>query len=171
MSGEKICTTDGKPPAPGMEHGTPGVGAPQPVGANGQHGAYWVLCESERANGFVRPVRRSYKHVGIPGPRHGPLVNLTAEQAERYTRFGFVKWEAYPESGSPTTGRYWTQEQLDAVGKGCGTVTTMGLAIAETYARKPSFYGATMCVGCGTHLPVGADGEFMWDGTHERVGT
>lgn len=46
---------------------------------------------------------------------------------------------------------------------GCGAVTTMGLSIAETYAREPRFYGATYCVGCGMHRPVGPDGEFDWD--------
>lgn len=54
---------------------------------------------------------------------------------------------------------------------GCGAVTTMGQAIAETYARNPRFYGATYCTGCSMHRPVGADGEFYWDGTTDRVGT
>jgi len=53
----------------------------------------------------------------------------------------------------------------------CGVVTTMGLAIAETYARDPHFYGATFCVECQDHFPVGADGEFVWDGTDLKVGT
>lgn len=52
--------------------------------------------------------------------------------------------------------------------KGCGAATTMGLALAETYARDPKFYGATYCVGCKKHLPVS---EFYWDGTTERVGS
>jgi hypothetical protein len=48
----------------------------------------------------------------------------------------------------------------------CGSVTTMGLALAETYARDPHFYGATFCCACGGHFPVGANGEFIWeDGT------
>ena len=52
----------------------------------------------------------------------------------------------------------------------CGTATTMARAIAETYARQPTHYGATWCCGCRMHRPVGADGEFVWDdGT--RVGT
>lgn len=52
----------------------------------------------------------------------------------------------------------------------CGAVTTMGQAIAETYAAEPSFYGGTFCVNCGGHFPVGAYGEFVWlDGT--LVGT
>ena len=57
------------------------------------------------------------------------------------------------------------------VGGGCGSVTTMGRAIAETYARDPHFYGATYCVRCSRHLPVGPGGEFVWHGTDERVGT
>jgi hypothetical protein len=53
----------------------------------------------------------------------------------------------------------------------CGAVTTMGQAIAETYATDPTFYGATYCASCRMHRPVGADGEFTWDGTDEKVGT
>lgn len=53
----------------------------------------------------------------------------------------------------------------------CGGLTTMGLALAETYARDPKFYGATYCASCGKHRPVGADGEFTWDSTTEKVGT
>lgn len=52
----------------------------------------------------------------------------------------------------------------------CGSATTMGAAIAETYARQPSFYGATYCAQCGMHRPVGEHGEFVWsDGS--KVGT
>ena len=53
----------------------------------------------------------------------------------------------------------------------CGGLTTMGLALAETYARDPSFYSGTFCVGCRAHFPVGAAGEFTWDGTTDKVGT
>src|SRR5260370_38197590 len=77
---------------------------------------YGVLAEEERAKGFVRPVRRSYRHLK------------------------------------------------------CGTVTTMAHTIAETYARCPDFYGGTFCVHCGDHFPVGKDGEFVWNGTSEKVG-
>ncbi|MFD5089309.1 hypothetical protein ACFWMR_01815 [Amycolatopsis thailandensis] len=50
----------------------------------------------------------------------------------------------------------------------CQSVTTMTQAIAETYATDPHFYGATYCVTCRMHLPVG---EFVWDGTSEVVGS
>lgn len=53
----------------------------------------------------------------------------------------------------------------------CGTLTTMHLSLAETYARAPEFYSGTYCAGCGTHFPVGPDGEFRWDGTDQKVGT
>lgn len=53
----------------------------------------------------------------------------------------------------------------------CGTITTMGIALAETYARDPNFYSGTFCVGCKNHFPVGEKGEFVWEGTTEKVGT
>lgn len=53
----------------------------------------------------------------------------------------------------------------------CGTITRMGQAIAETYARDPHFYGGTYCVGCQGHFPVGPEGEFVWEGTDLKVGT
>lgn len=53
----------------------------------------------------------------------------------------------------------------------CGTDTRMATTIAETYARKPDFYSGTFCVACRDHFPVGADGEFVWKGTNEKVGT
>ena|SRR5687768_6755723 len=54
----------------------------------------------------------------------------------------------------------------------CGSVSTMGTALAETYARDPKFYGATFCVACSMHRPVGPEGEFIWDdGSGQKVGT
>lgn len=48
----------------------------------------------------------------------------------------------------------------------CNTVTTMGQALAETYARNPKFYGSTYCCHCQMHRPVA---EFVWNGTNEKV--
>jgi hypothetical protein len=50
----------------------------------------------------------------------------------------------------------------------CGAVTTMGLALCETYARNPKFYGATYCVHCQMHRPVA---EFTWDEDGQVVGS
>lgn len=88
------------------------------IGPDGMQKNYLVLSEEERAKGFVRPVRRAYRH------------------------------------------------------QPCGTVTTMGLALAETYARDPKFYSGTFCCMCRNHFPVGEQGEFIWDdGSGHKVGT
>jgi hypothetical protein len=131
---------------------------------NGQQESYLVLSDEERAKGFIRPVRRSYRHVGLR-PKN-PLRDLTPDEHARYDQYGYVKFEAYPDSGSAVTGRFWTAEQLR--NSGCGSVTTMGVALAETYARDPKFYGGTFCCGCSRHFPVA---EFVWDGTNEVVGS
>lgn len=99
---------------PRLTHGTDA----EPVD---QAEAYLILSGEERAQGFVRPVRRSYRHML------------------------------------------------------CGTVTTMSLEIAETYAARPAFYQATYCCGCRMHLPVGPYGQFSWmtpggEDTGELVG-
>ena len=54
---------------------------------------------------------------------------------------------------------------------GCGSVTWMNIAFAETYARQPDYYTGTYCAGCKAHFPVGKKGQFYWDGTDEKVGT
>jgi hypothetical protein len=50
----------------------------------------------------------------------------------------------------------------------CGGVTRMSTELAETYARDPGFYGATFCVACHAHCPVG---EFTWVDDGEVVGS
>jgi hypothetical protein len=50
------------------------------------------------------------------------------------------------------------------------SITKMPHQIAETYAADPGYYGSTFCCGCHAYLPVGKRGEFVWDGTDERVG-
>lgn len=145
-------TTD--PADPRLGHGADDKPVPQQE-------VYLVLSDDERAKGFVRPVRYSYRHAGESGPEY-PLRDLTDEEKERFP--DYVKIEPYPESELPKTNRLWTQKKIDNIGKGCGTVTSMNKVIAETYARDPHFYGSTYCVGCGMHKPVS---EFTWvdDGT------
>jgi hypothetical protein len=137
----------------------------------GMNEVYLVLSEEERAKGFVRPFRNVYQHVGPPGPKY-ELRDLTAQERERWGE-RYAKFEEYPDADARkeaglTVGRFWKQEQLDKVGKGCGSETRMGTALSETYARQPTFYGATYCVSCQMHLPVD---EFIWVADGERVGS
>jgi hypothetical protein len=56
----------------------------------------------------------------------------------------------------------------------CGSVTTMGLALAETYARDPAFYTGTFCCRCGKHFPLrlGDDAPaFVWEPDGSPVGS
>ncbi|MDH7638982.1 hypothetical protein [Sphingomonas oryzagri] len=98
------------------------------------------------------PVTADHRQIQPNGQQKGYVVLSEAERAK-----GFVR---------PVRRSY--------VHEKCGTVTTMGQALAETYARNPYFYSGTFCCGCRNHFPVGAaefGGEFLWDGTDERVGT
>lgn len=95
------------------------------------------------------PVTEDHREIQPNGQQKAYVVLSDAERAK-----GFVR---------PVRRSYTHQK--------CGVSTTMSLAIAETYARDPAFYGATFCVGCGSHYPVGKDGEFVWEGTEEKVGT
>jgi hypothetical protein len=82
---------------------------------------------------------------------HG-VDDAPVEQAEKYLVLsaeerarGFVR---------PVRETYWHST--------CREFTTMGRALAETYARNPLFYGATFCATCRMHRPVGFNGEFHW---------
>ena len=82
--------------------------------ATGMQRGYVVLSQEERAKGFVRPVRRTYKHAT------------------------------------------------------CGGVTTMGISLAETYARDPKFYSGTFCAICRAHFPLD---QFTWEPDGSGVGS
>ena len=102
---DKMCSTSGEDPRK--------VRAEQ-TEQEGMHKSYLILCDAERAKGFVKPYRDSYRH---------------------HT---------------------------------CGSTTTMGRKIAETYARDPYFYGATFCVRCNVHRPLA---EFTWEPDGEPMDT
>lgn len=156
-----------------------GIGVPTEAKlSDGQYADHFALCPEERAKGYVEPYRESYIHVGKPGPKYS-LRDLTEEEEIRFNKGvgsddlnRIVKYEEYPESEHPSLGRFWTLPELHNVAKGCGTLTRMPKACAETYAAKPGYYGSTFCCGCNQYLPVGRDGEFVWDReTMQRVGT
>jgi hypothetical protein len=153
-------------------HGTPMGEHTEINPKTGMQKDYIVLSDHERARGFVRPVRAGYIHKPeLAGPKH-PLRDLTPDEATRYASCEYAKFEEYPKTGQPgPTGRYWTKKELDRIAQGCGSVTTMGARLAETYARQPDFYSGTFCCACKEHYPVGEKGEFVWDGTDIKVGT
>lgn len=148
----------------------------------GQNTCYLVLSEEERAKGFVRPYRDAYIHKGKKVETKGELLSLEEGLIEMsdwsktyYTKEnGYAGYLKYPESESPLTGKFLKQNEYDAIINkkeyvgGCGTLTTMGRALSETYARDPKFYGATFCCGCNKHLPVD---EFVWDADGEILGS
>ena len=154
---EKSSTTDG------LTEGYENSSAPGPIKDNGQHSSYWILSEEERKKGFIRPVRTNYIHVGIR-PKYS-IRDLTDEENEKYSHFGYVKYEKNLDDESAIVGKFWTEKQLNS---GCGVETTMNQSIAETYARDPKYYGSTFCINCGEHIRVE---EFVWDGTNDKVGS
>jgi hypothetical protein len=70
--------SDGRAARPGYENAS----APAPIDpATGQHEAYWVLSPSDRAKGFVRPVRTEYWHL-----RCKKITGMTPDIAETFAR-------------------------------------------------------------------------------------
>lgn len=130
-----------------------------------------MLCEEERKKGFVRPYRDSYRHVGLkvcgapvwdgvqpPVGFHGYVCSQPPGHTEpcgQEARAVVTAVEAARVAETHTIGR-------------CNTVTTMGRALSETYARDPKFYGSTFCVSCNHHFPVA---EFVWVADGEVVGS
>jgi hypothetical protein len=152
-------TTDPKDPDLGHGHD---------IGPVPQNKKYLVLSEEERKKGFIRPVRRSYIHVG--NKARGEIKLLTPEERRKHPGYYAIDWFDINETRS---GSYITEKEYLSIKNtgyygGCNTLTTMAQAIAETYARNPNFYGATYCCGCGRHISVH---EFVWDGTDEIVGS
>lgn len=96
-----------------LTDGSPVTEDHREIQPNGQQKAYVVLSAEERAKGFVRPVRSTYRHLT------------------------------------------------------CNTETSMGRALAETYARDPGFYSGTFCFACRKHFPLD---QFVWAGTDEKLG-
>lgn len=94
-----------------------------------------------------------------PGPQN--KVYLVLSEGER--KKGFVRplRRAYIHVGISGSEQHRTESA-------CGAETRMGLALCETYARDPKFYGTTYCVGCQLHKPVG---EFIWDEDGDVVGS
>ncbi len=141
--------------------------------ATGLQKGYVVLSEAERAKGFIEPVRLSYVHTGrkICGQRLSASGNY--EKIGSYTVCTGTpghEGEHGNVSMDISADKYARFEKTGFLG-GCGNVTIMGVSLAETYAREPEFYSGTYCAGCRNHFPIGEQGEFVWKGTFQKVGT
>jgi len=160
--GRSLCTTSGEPVDKVRGEQTE---------ATGQHKSYIVLCAEERAKGFVRPYRDSYQHVGhlvrrcrmtrTDGDYENPrqcIHRADHKGDHEFTGLMLLNGPIEFILSGPSTPREG----------GCGSVTTMGRALSETYARDPKFYGATFCCSCNRHLPVS---EFVWTADGEMVGS
>ena len=117
-----------------------------------------ALCTTNGKS--VAEVRANQKNE--TGQHDGYVVLCPDERAK-----GFVRpyRDAYKHVGKLVSfgiPLLWKREG------GCGSVTTMGRALSETYARDPTFYGATFCVHCNKHLPVA---EFAWTADGAQVGS
>lgn len=95
------------------------------------------------------PVTPDHRELQSNGQQKGYVVLSTEERAK-----GFVR---------PIRRSYMHSK--------CGSITTMSEPLAETYARQPDFYSGTFCSTCRNHFNIGPDGEFVWAGTEEKVGT
>lgn len=149
--------------------------------ATGQQVCYLILPDGERKN-LVRPVRRTYRHVGIR-PKYdirylsdqififsAAIVLMVLVYLLLYrTKLGKAMRAMSDNAdlarvSGINTDRivYWTWAVSGALVAVAGVM--LGLQ------AQPDFYGGTFCATCREHFPVGEHGEFVWeDGT--RVGT
>lgn len=143
-----MITTDPKHP-----------GIDKPSGPDGENEAYLVLSEEERVKGFVRPVRGSYLHLGrtVCGKvRNNGERDRTGRQ---WVCTGELHHEGVCYTWKAVSDEAVLPASHDHLLGGCGTVTTMGQALAETWARDVSFYNRTWCAECRDHRPAT---EFRW---------
>lgn len=92
--------------------------------------------------------------MGVTDDRNDPCINEIREDGQQQCYLVLSDEERAKGFVRPVRTTY--------VHLNCGTRTGMGVAIAETYARDPHFYGGTYCAGCQDHFPVGENGEFVW---------
>lgn len=134
---------------------------------SGQNMKYLILSEEERAKGFVRPLRRSYVHVGTkPNLEEGTIRKLTDEEKIMCAGENYVAFLQYKKNRGHVVGLF-LKDGYDK-SNGCGGVTVMRLELCQTYACDPKFYSSTYCAHCKTHLPVS---EFIWDEDKEVMGS
>lgn len=102
--------------------------------------------------------------MGLTDDRNDPGLRETLPSGQQKTYLVLSEEERAKGFVRPLRRSY----QHVAGDHACGAITTMGLALCETYAREPSFYGATFCARCHVHYPVA---DFTWVEDGEPVGS
>jgi len=113
-----------------------------------------------------QPVTPDHLEIDPVSKQQKGYIVLTAQERAK----GFVRpvRTAYVHIGKPPEGEKFEYPIRKIFPGGCGTRTTMELAIAETYARDPKFYTGAFCGDCRKHFPLD---QFVWEGTTEQVGS
>lgn len=108
------------------------------------------------ADGSPVPADNSHTELKANGQQREYVVLTPEERAKGFlkpVRKSYVHTGANPKMHGD---RVLVKPDVGA----CGGLTRMGLAIAETYAREPSFYSGTFCVNCNQHFKLT---EFRWE--------
>ena len=109
--------------------------------------------EASRTTTDGQPPEPGYETASAPGP-----INPETGQHRAY-------WVLSEEERKKGWARPLRRKYRHSK---CGAITSMRLALCETYATNPKFYSHTFCVLCKGHLPVS---EFTWDEDGTEVGS
>lgn len=104
--------------------------------------------------------------MGITSDRNDPGINKPGPNGQNESYLVLSDEERAKGFVRPVRQKY--------IHLACGSETRMGLAISETYAREPKFYGATFCCACGKYFRlVNDDGSaaFEWSDGGTPVGS
>lgn len=114
------------------------------------------------------PVTEDHREIISGGVRDGQQKGyVVLSEAERSKGFVRPYRDSYVHLG--ILSNLDTSPTVKPIRKGgCGSITSMGRSLAETYARDPGFYSGTFCATCKTHFPLD---QFVWSGTNEQVGS
>ena len=111
------------------------------------------ICEKENAREYLKPIiQAAFRQLtdGSPVPEDNSHTKLRPDGQQE----GYVVLS--PEERAKGFVKPIRRTYIHTV---CGTSTTMGTALAETYARDPHFYSGTFCASCHGHFPLA---DFKW---------
>lgn len=114
------------------------------------------MSERQLVDGSPVPADNSHTEIQANGQQKDYVILTPEERAKGFVkpvRKGYIHTGTMPKMYE---GRVLVKPSQGA----CGGLTRMGVSIAETYAREPSFYSGTFCVNCNQHFKLT---EFRWE--------